>query len=31
MGRVDYKSRNPYQPAKFVSKFDEEILVATLS
>ena len=31
MGLVDYISRNPYQPAKSVSKFDEEFLVATLS
>ena len=28
---VDYISRNPYQPAKSISKYDEEILVATLS
>ena len=31
MGLVDYISRNPYQPAKRVSKYDEEFLVATLS
>ena len=31
MGLVDYKSRNPYQPAKSISKYDEEFLVATLS
>ena len=31
MGLVDYISRNPYQPAKSVSKYDEEFLVATLS
>ena len=31
MGSVDYISRNPYQPAKSVSKYDEEFLVATLS
>ena len=30
MGLVDYISRNPYQPAKSVSKYDEEFLVATL-
>ena len=30
-GLVDYISRNPYQPAKSVSKYDEEFLVATLS
>ena len=31
MGLVDYISPNPYQPAKLISKYDEEILVATLS
>ena len=31
MGLVDYISRNPYQPAKSVSKYDEEFLVETLS
>ena len=31
MGLVDYISRNPYQPAKSVSKYDEEFLFATLS
>ena len=31
MGLVDYISRNPYQPAKGISKYDEEFLVATLS
>ena len=31
MGLVDYISRNPYQPAKSVSKNDVEFLVATLS
>ena len=31
MGLVDYLSRNAYQPAKSVSKYDEEFLVATLS
>ena len=31
MGLVDYISRNPYQPAKSFSKYDEEFLVATLS
>ena len=31
MGLVDYISRNPYQPAKSISKYDEEFLVATLS
>ena len=31
MGLVDYISRNPYQPAKSVSKYDEEFVVATLS
>ena len=31
MGLVDYISRNPYQPAKSVSKYDEEFLGATLS
>ena len=31
MGLVVYISRNPYQPAKSVSKYDEEFLVATLS
>ena len=31
MGFVDYISRNPYQPAKSISKYDEEFLVATLS
>ena len=31
MGLVDYISRNHYQPAKSVSKYDEEVLVATLS
>ena len=31
MGLVDYISRNPYQPAKSVSKYDEEFLVASLS
>ena len=30
-GLVDYISRNPYQPAKSISKHDEEFLVATLS
>ena len=28
---VDYISRNPYQPAKSISKHDKEFLVATLS
>ena len=31
MGLVDYISRNPYQPAKSISKNDEEFLVAKLS
>ena len=31
MGLVDYLSCNPYQPAKSISKYDEEFLVATLS
>ena len=31
MGLVDYISRNPYQPAKSFSKYDEDFLVATLS
>ena len=31
MSLVDYISRNPYQPAKRISTFDEEVLVATLS
>ena len=31
MGFVDYISHNPYQPAKSISKFDEDFLVATLS
>ena len=31
MGLIDYISRNPYQPAKSISKYDEEFLVATLS
>ena len=31
MGIVDYISCNPYQPAKNISKYDEEFLVATLS
>ena len=31
MGLVDYISRNHYQPAKSISKHDEEVLVATLS
>ena len=31
MGLVDYMSRNPYQPAKSISKYDEEFLVAKLS
>ena len=31
MGLVDYISRNPYQPAKSVSKYNEEFLVAILS
>ena len=31
IGLVDYISRNPYQPAKTNSKYDEEFLVATLS
>ena len=31
MGLVDYISRNPYQPAKRISKYDEEFLAATLS
>ena len=31
MGVVDYISRNPYQPAKSISKYDEEFSVATLS
>ena len=31
MGLVDYISRNPYQPAKSISKYEEEFLVATLS
>ena len=30
MGLVDYISRNPHQPAKSISKYDE-FLVATLS
>ena len=31
MGLVDYISRNPYQPAESISRYDEEFLVATLS
>ena len=31
MGLVDYISRKPYKPAKSISKYDEEFLVATLS
>ena len=31
MGLVVYIFRNPYQPAKSISKYDEEFLVATLS
>ena len=31
MGLVDYIYRNPYQPAKSISKYDEEFLVAKLS
>ena len=31
MGLIDYISRNPYQPAKSISKYDDEFLVATLS
>ena len=31
MSLVDYISRNPYQPAERISKFEEEVLVATLS
>ena len=31
MGLVDYISPNPYQPAKGISRYDEEFLVATLS
>ena len=31
LGLVDYISRNPYQPSKQFSKYDEEFLVATLS
>ena len=31
IGLVDYISRNSYQPAKSISKYDEELLVATLS
>ena len=31
MGLVDYISRNPYQPAKRISKYDLEFLVAALS
>ena len=31
MGLVDYISRNPYQPAKSISNYGEENLVATLS
>ena len=31
MGLVDYISRNPYQPAESISKYDKEFLVATLS
>ena len=31
MGLVDYISRNPYQPAKIISNYDEDLLVATLS
>ena len=30
-GLVDYISRRPYQPAKRISKYDEEFLFATLS
>ena len=30
MGLVDYISRNSYQPAKIISIYDEEFLVATL-
>ena len=29
MGLVNYISRNPYQPVKSFSKYDEELLVAT--
>ena len=31
MGLFDYISRNPYQPAKSISKYDKEFLVPTLS
>ena len=31
MRLVNYRSRNPYQPAKSISKFDDQFLVATLS
>ena len=31
MGFVDCVSRNPYQPAKSICKYDEELIVATLS
>ena len=31
MELVDYISRKPYQPAKRISKYNEEFLVATLS
>ena len=31
MGLVDYISRNPHQPAKNISEYDEEFLVATSS
>ena len=31
MGLVDYITRKPYQPAKRISKYDEEFLFATLS
>ena len=31
MGIVDYISRNPYQPARSISKYDKEFSVATLS
>ena len=31
IGLVDYISRNPCQPAKRISKYNEEFLVSTLS
>ena len=31
MGFVDYICRNPYQPAKRISQYDEKFLVTTLS